>query len=881
MPLVIAIVIGLIVGAWFGGPFDALIGAVLAWLVMRSVRQERSIADLEKALRPQPQRNVEPIRAAPEPIAETAPAAAIEPADFAPTMPPLEDQAPAPPPSPRPPRPNPLDPIKNWFFGGNTIVKAGVGILFIGLAFLAKFASEHVHLPIELRLAGIGAAAIVLLVVGWRLREKRAGYAQVLQGGAVAVLYLTLFVAFRFYGVLAVTPVFVLMVAVAALAAALAVLQDARSLAVIGALGGFAAPLLISTGSGNHVALFAYYLVLDAGIALVAWRRFWPSLNLIGFAGTFIVATAWGVLKYSSANYATSQAFLVAFFLLFVAIMLMPLRAGAATNEKALPTDRLLQGALLFGLPTITFVLQHGLVRDTEYGSAVSALVLALFYIALATGMRSKPRLAAAFEGSLAVGTVFTTLVIPFALDARSTAGAWALEGAGLVWLGLRQSRPLARAFGYALLVLSAGAMLYGFDRHGAPTSVFNAYLFNALMAAAAALAAAHFVARRRDALAAWEAPAELLLIGLATLWLVGASLFEIDRFVPSRLQIAAQVTAVSAIALLYTLLSQRLAWPRIGWPVMAQAPLLALASLSIAAMLGRPLDDGGWWAWPIAFAVHALVLARLAPAWPTLARELVHAMGALVLALLGALQGRALTHDWGDAASAWSWLGWLVVPALLLMLLARAGTARRWPVAAAPAAYQWTAAVFIAAGLLGWTLLANLGSNGAAQPLPYVPLANPLDLGIAIALVAVVMWLQSAPVRERWAVQPGAPIAIVGGAAFVWLNAMLVRAFHHFGGVPFRFDAWMRSLPVQTGLTLLWSTLALALMWLSAKRAWRWPWMVGAALLGAVVLKLLMIDLSGTGTVTRIVSFIGVGVLMLVIGYVAPLPGKQEQAHA
>ena len=58
----------------------------------------------------------------------------------------------------------------------------------------------------------------------------------------MAVLYLTLFVAFRFYGVLAVTPVFVLMVAVAALAAALAVLQDARALAVIGALGGFAAP---------------------------------------------------------------------------------------------------------------------------------------------------------------------------------------------------------------------------------------------------------------------------------------------------------------------------------------------------------------------------------------------------------------------------------------------------------------------------------------------------------------------------------------------------------------------------------------------------------------------------------------------------------------
>ena len=111
----------------------------------------------------------------------------------------------------------------------------------------------------------------------------------------------------------------------------------------------------------------------------------------------------------------------------------------------------------------------------------------------------------------------------------------------------------------------------------------------------------------------------------------------------------------------------------------------------------------------------------------------------------------------------------------------------------------------------------------------------------------------------------------------------MLIRAFHHFGGVPFAFRAWADSLAVQTGITLLWAATALVLMWLSARRALRLPWMVGAALLAAVVLKLLLVDLSGTGTVMRIVSFIGVGVLMLVIGYVAPLPGgvSKEPGHA
>ena len=893
MQVVVVVIAGVLVGAAWSGSFGALIGGAVAWLLLQSRQQERLIVAMQqslKALQAQLAAGASPPASAPAPgpaAAQTI--AGVAPAAFAVAPKASVASAPLPPSPPRPPppaRPDPLAPIKAWLFGGNTIVKAGVGILFIGLAFLAKFASEHVQVPVEMRLAGIAAVAVALLAVGWRLRLSRPGYAQVLQGGAVAVLYLTLFVAFRFYGVLAVTPVFALMVAVAALSAALAVLQNARVLAVIGALGGFAAPLLISTGSGNHVALFSYYLVLDLGIAAVAWHRTWRSLNLIGFLGTFIVGTAWGVLKYRPEHYASSQLFLIAYFVLFVAIMLMPLRQPSGETAAQRP-DAWLHGSLLFGLPTITFALQHGLVRHTEYGTAISALVLAGFYIAIATWMRSRTRLATAFEASLAIGTVFLTLVIPFALDARSTAGAWALEGAGLVWLGFRQSRGLARGFGYALLLLAGVAMLFALDRHGTPDSVFNAYFFNGLMAAAASLAAALFVSRHAAApddkagkLARLEVLAEPLLIAWGTLWLLSAAALQIDSFVDRHLQLAAWLACFSGIALLYTLASVRLGWPRVGVPVMAHAPLHMLGAMVIAVAWARPLQDGGWWAWPLALLAHAMVLWRLAPHWPSMARDVVHAFGVLVLATLGALQGRAITADWGDAASAWAWLGWLVVPAALLIWLPRPTSARRWPLSAAPGAYQWIASLVLALGLLLWTLLANVASNGSAQPLPHLPLANPLDLGIGVALLAVWLWRSSEAARPELARAAALPNAALAVAAFVWLNAILVRAFHHYGGVPFRVDAWVHSLAVQTGITLLWAVTALLLMWLSARRAMRLPWMVGAALLAAVVLKLLLVDLSGTGTVTRIVSFIGVGLLMLVIGYVAPLPADGDR-HA
>ncbi|HEX2539614.1 MAG TPA: DUF2339 domain-containing protein [Caldimonas sp.] len=937
--MLIAIVVGALVGAMASGEGGALAGALFGWLVLRSLRQQREIEGLRQGLdrrEPAPVAGIAPASfdtgaaeavssGVPSPAASSStpgpatPATTSDPPSYVDTLPgaatarvaadsaelsasgsfaaPASASATgtasaigtaaapgagsagtwtAPPTSAS--RRDVLAPLKQWLFGGNTIVKAGVGILFVGLAFLAKYASEHVQLPVEVRLAAIAAAAVVLLAFGWRLRLRRPDYAQVLQGGAIAVLYLTLFAAFRYYGVLAAAPAFALMVAVAAFAAALAVLQDARALAVIGALGGFATPLLVSTGSDNHVALFTYYLVLDAGIAAVAWFKTWRSLNLLGFAATFIVATAWGVLRYRPESFASSQAFLIAFFLLFVLILVLPARRAAATGDPAAPrrSDAWVNSSLLFGLPTIVFALQYGLVRETEFGTALSALAFGGFYVLLAAWMRKRPQLGLTFDASLAIATIFLTLVIPFALDARSTAGAWTIEGAGLVWIGFRQRRGLPRVFGYLLLLLGGLAMLLARDRYGAPTQLLNAYLFNGVMAAAAAIAAAFFVHRHRagDARVSGEEAAEPLLVGLATVWLASTAWLHIAALVPDRFTIAAILASASAVAVLYALLAARLDWPMIGWPTLAHAPLLLAIAALAAAVLASPLAGGGAWAWPLAFAGHAVVLHLVAPRWPTPFAHLAHATGAIAFALLGALLGRAVTEPWGQPASAWPWLGWLALPAALLLVLARPATARTWPVRALPAAYQQTTAAVLAAGLWLWTLVANVASDGSAAPLPHLPLLNPLDIGIGIALAATWLWLRRSPSVATWALAMGA------AAGFVWLNAILIRAFHHYGGVPYRIDAWIESLAVQTGITLLWTTTALVAMWLAARRALRTPWIAGAALLGAVVIKLLLVDLSGSGTVTRIVSFIGVGVLMLVIGYVAPLPSR-EVRHA
>ena len=238
--------------------------------------------------------------------------------------------------------------------------------------------------------------------------------------------------------------------------------------------------------------------------------------------------------------------------------------------------------------------------------------------------------------------------------------------------------------------------------------------------------------------------------------------------------------------------------------------------------------------AWPAFILVHALVLRLAAPDWDSLPRNAAHTIGALVIAALGAPEGRAITASWGGPSSAWPWLGWMAVPALVLFWIERPRTALRWPVSAAPGAYRTAVAGVLAVGLTFWTLVANAVSDGSANPLPHVPLLNPLDLAIGSALLAAWRWFDSAETNPRPALQFGAVFA-----AFVWLNAILLRGFHHYAAVPYRLDAWSGSLTVQTAVTLLWAATALIVMWLSARRTARVPWMGGAALLGAVPMRM------------------------------------------
>ena len=777
-----------------------------------------------------------------------------------------------------PPEQSEPNKLWQWLTGGNAMVRIGVVVLFFGVAFLMKFAAEHVHVPIELRLTGVAIGAIVMLVLGWRLRERAGGYGLVLQGGGVGVLYLVVFGAFRIWKLVPPELAFVLLVSIALASAILAIAQDSRALAIAGVSGGFLAPLLASTGQGSHVMLFSFYLVLNLGVLAIAWYKAWRELNIVGFAFTFVIGALWGHKFYQPEHYATTQPFLIAFFLLYVAIaVLFALRRAPRLGDYV-------DSVLVFGVPVVAAGLQWGLVKEFEYGAAWSAVALGAFYILVAHQLWRQQRetLQLLVECFIALGVAFATLAIPYAFDGRWTAASWALEGAAAVWVGVRQKRTLPLLLGLVLQPAAGVAFLSAAPGFVAALPVLNSGFVGGLSIALAGLFCAWYLQRNPEPSNYVRHPASVLLLAWGAMWWVGVGWHEIAEFVPQKSMVRGlQLLYAAASALGFMFARRALAWPMASYAALALLPVMVVYAALWTGANSHPFAGFGYAAWPGAFLALYLILARSeADLQETLAGASHCVALWLLLTLAGwecAWQIDALVGE----GRIWSQIGRPLVPALAAAWLASRTQASAWPFDRHLRLYLAYGLAPVMAVLWLWVIYINLSSNGNPAPLPYVPLLNPLDLSVALIALIYLLWRNA---LERIEIPAGLAAALqaapiwLGATGFIWANGVLLRSLHHWADVPFRLEAMLRSTLVQASFSVFWSALALGAMLFANRRRSRAFWVCGAALLGVVVVKLFFLDLSRISGVERIFSFIGVGILLLVIGYVAPVPPKEEK---
>lgn len=748
--------------------------------------------------------------------------------------------------------------VIGYFTKGNPLVKIGGVLLFFGLSFLIKFAAENDMVSIEMGLISVIVFSFGLIGLGWKHRKRVGSFGLILQGIGIAVFYLSIFSSAKYFDILPFSLALAIMVLTVVFASFLAVAQNSMSLAIFATAGGFISPILTSTGEGSHVVLFSYYALLNISIISIAWFKSWRPLNLTGFVFTFIISAVWGASRYTPELFWSTEPFLIFFFLLYLGVVVI----FAFKSEYKLKAY--VDSSLLFGVPVTAFAMQGALVSNYEYALSFSALAVSCLYLSIAWKLRKKEHMSLLAESFLALGVVFITLAIPFAVSEHWTAVTWALESTAIIWISLRQNRVYSRYIAVVLQILAVLIFANESKYILKEAFVFNVVFLGGIFISIAAFITSYVFEKFEDKLKEKEHILKYVFIGIGLLSYLSVSSLEIkgnfDYFQTYLLAF------ISLSGLGFAYLAKRLEFKTMQEILIGFLPLGLFILLASVDMYDKyhPFIGVGWLAIPLFILTHYFILYRFS--FKT--EKLWHVAGLWLIML-------TLTWEFSYYISKVSVnLSYASYPVLSILAIVYLSTKREiWPLKDMHLTYKYIGLSGISFMLVLFNLFLFL-SSGYLIDIGYIPLLNPLDIMQISSIIAVIYWLNS--IKEGLLSDKKIMYVFMGASTVSLLTVILARSIHAFFDVRYRIDYLLESYVFQASLSILYSVLALILIIIAKRKTSRIIWIVGASLLGFVTLKLFFVELSHSGTLSRIVSFMAVGILILIIGYLAPLPPKK-----
>ena len=540
--------------SFFAGPV-ALVGCILLARDNRKLRSELAglrewVSELARPPAPPPAPAPPAPTAAPAPPPRAAEEALAERRETVREALQQIHAPPPPPPAAAPPAESPAGPpvppqhearpgLEHWLGVRGAAALGAVVLVLAGLYFF-RYSIEKGLLTPVLRVAlGTALGALCLISSESVLRRRFAPLAHWIAGAGIALLYVSFWAAAARYGLLPISLASLLMILVTATSVLLAIRRTSLPVALLGLVGGFATPLLLSTGSDRPVALFSYLLVLDVALLAVARVRRWPALALLCLLGTALYQGLWIVGRMGPERLGLGIAILLVFAVLFALVS----RRGSGDAQA--PLWRLTRLAAL--VCPFLFALYFGLAADLSQRFLLPGAYLGLIVLGAALhGTRDERDwlgVGAAAGGLGALGAWLLT-------HAPTTAGAWEVVGMVVVLaiaLAALTAREGARA-SWALPIWSLGALaLTGLWVLSGPSLPLWPWLAGWPLLAAVTLAFAH--ATDRDGLA-------LPALGGLALALTGFEVVHAGAPEPELRLLALGALAVAAGA--WALLSKR-----------------------------------------------------------------------------------------------------------------------------------------------------------------------------------------------------------------------------------------------------------------------------------------------------------------------------------
>ncbi|MBW3519465.1 DUF2339 domain-containing protein [Flavobacterium sp. NKUCC04_CG] len=336
------------------------------------------------------------------------------------------------------------------FLSDNLLTKIGIVTFVLGIGFFVKYAIDQDWIN-EVGRVGIGVLTGALMIgVAHKLRKSLSVFSSLLVGGGIAVFYITITLAFREYELFNQTVAFLILILITVFSVALSLFYNRKELAVFSLLGGFMAPLMVSTGIGNYVVLFSYIFILNSGMLYLSYKKNWVIIGYITFVLTVIFKMTWIGNGFVD-QYFGASLFAILFFMQFYMVALVNMVKG----------KRIVSHIVLIILNNMVFTAVFLYLFDDYAGGNWKGLIVMCFALvnaAVLVYLRKQQKINSLYIYAISgIVVSLITLAIPIQLNGYFITLFWAAE---MVVLLLLYFKSKFKIFYTGFLVVSMLALL-------------------------------------------------------------------------------------------------------------------------------------------------------------------------------------------------------------------------------------------------------------------------------------------------------------------------------------------------------------------------------------------------------------------------------------
>lgn len=306
---------------------------------------------------------------------------------------------------------------------GRILGRIGIGAVLVGVSFFLKYAFDNNWIGEAGRVMIGIMIGVAFLAVGQWLRKNYLTYSDLLMGGGLGILYLSIFGAHSYYNLIGAGTTGILMFVVTLTGFAISIANATINLAAIATIGGFATPFLMGTHENNMLGLFGYITMLNLGVLAISFFKKWPRLTFFAFLGTGINFIGWFSMFYTQTELVPTFAFL---FITFIIFIFASIARGITVKTHADALDYLILGANAFAFAFFSYTILNPLYH---YILGFGAVVIALIYIGVATITNKRNPEDTALNIFLpGLAVTFLTLAVPVQLSGPWVPTAWLIE---------------------------------------------------------------------------------------------------------------------------------------------------------------------------------------------------------------------------------------------------------------------------------------------------------------------------------------------------------------------------------------------------------------------------------------------------------------------